>query len=84
MRYFKYYNITPLQHWNKGLEVELIREKEQEIEPKVVVRLAGGEVKEINPVGLKRRDILRALVALDKDGEIITDGPGFLGPAFHE
>jgi hypothetical protein len=73
-----------LQYWNKGLKVELVKEKDIEVEPKVIVQLAGGQVKEIKPVGLKRRDILRALVAMDKDGEIITDGPGFLGPAFHE
>lgn len=84
VRYFKYYNIQPLKYWNKGLTVELNKNSEEAVEPKVIVELAGGEKKEIDTKGMKGKDILQAVVALDKDGEIVTLGPGFLGPSFHE
>lgn len=84
VRYFKYYNVQPLKHWNPQLEVELLKLREEDTTPKVLVQFKDGEQKEIDPKGLKNKDILKAIVALDTEGQIITLGPGFLGPAYHE
>lgn len=64
--------------------MELHKLREDNVEPKIIVNLADGRTEEIDPKGKKNKDILKAIVGLDKDGEIITLGPGFLGPDYHE
>jgi len=80
-RHFKYYNVTPLKYWNKSLEVSLLKHQKwtgQVVDPKVIVQLKDGNTTEIPVKGKSNTDILNEIVALDPEGQIITNGPGHL------
>eukprot|EP01123_Difflugia_compressa_P000399 TRINITY_DN10482_c0_g1_i1.p1 TRINITY_DN10482_c0_g1~~TRINITY_DN10482_c0_g1_i1.p1 ORF type:complete len:153 (-),score=26.59 TRINITY_DN10482_c0_g1_i1:70-462(-) len=77
IRYFKYYNIKPLQYWNRSLDVKL----DKKVEPtpaKLTVELKDGSITELSVEGLTNTEILKKVVSLDPEGAIVTNGPGHL------
>eukprot|EP01128_Nolandella_sp_AFSM9_P005405 TRINITY_DN25_c0_g1_i2.p1 TRINITY_DN25_c0_g1~~TRINITY_DN25_c0_g1_i2.p1 ORF type:complete len:137 (+),score=16.88 TRINITY_DN25_c0_g1_i2:64-474(+) len=78
MRHFKSYKLAPLTHWNAHINVELEKVETGHGEAEAAVSLNSGEVVKIPATELTDSGLLAAIIAADPEGELVTDGPGYL------